>query len=575
VSQKRIFNKAIVFSAEGTSICRVPDGNHFAAPQARWKNLSNLEFAVRELTPLKLNLRTSPAQGPPAPIRLAFWFAVLALLGIWPALTNGQPFFYADTTAYVRGADLAISKALGRRFATDWSKDQRRAIETQTSATGSEPAAPEQKPAQRVVLAGRSIIYGALLYMGALTGGMWFAIIVQSLIAVYLVFLFTVRILRLDFRYFLVSCGVLLLASPLPFCVSHLMPDVFAGFLILGVAILATGWDRLSKTERAITSAVLLFAVLSHTTHVILLIGLTVLTATYVGLADRSQWVRIRGLVGIGVACALTALLWEVAFSLGVSRALGTPPVRPPFVTAKLVSILGESAVSQACASNEFAVCKFLDRFPVGSYSCDSFLWSEDKRTGVFNVADRQTKQVLSEEQMRFAMAIIPANLPRFASGVFHDALRQLTLFGLGEYWYNANALSFFKSRLPSQDFERMTSTLAARSRSYVVFGSTVLYLTAVLSLIVIVVLLSGPLSPTSVASEGGTEQKNVWRAATYVLLAGILLNAIICGGLSDVNNRYEARVIWLIQFSLIAGLCVTRAHLKVSSKNNIAVFES
>lgn len=520
------------------------------------------------------NLPTKPAQATLAPRQLALWFAILALLGIWPALTNGQPFFYADTTAYVRGADFAISKALGSRFSTNWSKDQRRAIEIQTSVTGSEPSAAEQKPAQRVVLAGRSIIYGALLYLGALTGGMWFAIVVQSVVAVYLVFLFIVRTLRLDFRYFLVTCGVLLLASPLPFCVSCLMPDVFAGFLILGVAILATGWGRLSKTERAITSAVLLFAVLSHTTHVILLIGLTVLTATYVGLTDRSKWVHIRWLVGIGVACALTALLWEVAFSFAVTRELGTPPVRPPFVTAKLVSMLSESAVSQACASNEFAVCKFRDRFLVHSNSCDSFLWSEDARTGVFNVADRQTKQVLSEEQMRFAVAIIPPNLGRFVSGVFHDSLRQLTHFGLGEYWYNANALSFFKSRLPSQDFERMTSTLAARSRSYVVFGSTVLYLTAVLSVIVIVALLSGALRPTRVASESETEQENVWRAATYVQLAGVLLNAIICGGLSDVNNRYEARVIWLIQFSLIAGICVMRSHLKVASKNNIAVFE-
>ncbi len=506
---------------------------------------------------------STPGQVPPTPIRLAFWFALLFLLGIWPALTNGQPFFFADTTAYVRGADLAIAKALGSQFATDWAKDQRRAIEIQTSVTGSELSAAEQKPAQRVVFTGRSIIYGALLYLGALTGGMWFAIIVQALVAVYLVFLFVVRTLRLSFRDFLIGCGVLLLASPLPFCVSYLMPDVFAGFLILGVVILAASWALLSNTERAITSAVILFAVLSHTSHVILLFGLTALIAAYVGLRDRSQWVRIRGLVAIGAACLLTAFLWEIAFSFGVNRALGTPPVRPPFLTAKLVSMLGEPAVSRACASNQFAVCKFQDRFPV---DCESFIWSEDKRAGVFFIADTQTKRALSDEQMRFAMAVIPPNLGRLVAGVSRDALKQLADFGLEEYYYGPVALAFFKDRLPSRDFERMTSTLVARSRGYVVFGSTALYATAVLSVVVVVALLAGALRPTNAASYSGTAQENVWRAATYIQLAGILLNAIICGGLSKVNSRYESRVIWLIQLSLITGICVMRPHLKIAS---------
>ena len=473
-------------------------------------------------------LLIAPAQAPPAVRVRAFWFAVLTVLGIWPALTNGQPFFYADTTAYVRGADLAISKALGSRFATDWAKDQRRAIETQTSA-GSELSFPGQKPARRVVLAGRSIIYGALLYLGALTGGMWFSIIVQSLVAVYLVFLLMVRTLRLGFRHFLAGCGVLLLTSPLPFCVSFLMPDVFAGFLILGFAILATSWDRLSNTERTITGAVLFFAVLSHTTHVILLIGLTALTAAYAGLIDRSEWPRIRGLAATSAACVLVAVVWEAAFSFGVNRALGTPPVRPPFVTAKLVEMLGQSAVTQVCVSKQFAVCQFRERLPV----------------------DYET---------------FPRNLGRFASGIFHGASRQLTVFGLGEYWYGAQGLEFFKKRLPAPDFERMASSLAASWRGYVVFGGTVLYLTAALGAAAIAALLRGARRPTSVSEEGGTRREDAWRAATYIQLVGILVNAVICGGFGSVNNRYEARVVWLIQLSSFAGVCVMWPHWKVAS---------
>ena len=510
--------------------------------------------------PVRATLNNLRTNGGATRLLLAFWFSMVGLLGIWPALTNGQPFFFADSTAYVRGADLAMSKLFGSRFATSWAKDQRREIAMEASGTRSELAAPGQKPAQRTLLAGRSIIYGALLYLGALTGGMWFPIIVQSLVMVYLVSLFILRVLGLDFGYFLISCGVLFLASPLPFYVSNLMPDVFAGLLILGFAMLATGWDRLSNRDRAITTAVLLFAVLSHRSHGILLIGLTALTATYLGLTDLSHWRRIRGLVSITAICALMALLWEFAFSVGVSRAVGTPLVQPPFVTARLTSLLDKPAISQACASNAFAVCKFRDRLPVDS---DSFLWSEDQHTAVFSVADAQTKRVLGEEQLRFALAVIPPNLGRVVSGVLHESLRQLTFFGLDEYYYSAEGLAFFESRLPNQDFRRMSSSSAAGSRIYVMFGRTVLYVSAVLSAALIVGLASGALRARS---EKRSEQESVWRAATYILLAGIVLNAIICGGLTSVNNRYQARVVWLVQLSAITGICVMRPFLRVAS---------
>ena len=215
---------------------------------------------------------------------MAFCFALATIFAMWPALTNGQPFFFPDTTAYVRGADLAIARVVGERFATDWAKDERRTVEIKSAV---EPSDRKAKPVQRPVLAGRSLIYGALLYLGALTGRMWLAIFLQSVIAVYLTYLFVTRTLGLDFRCFLVACGLLCLATSLPFYVSFLMPDVFAGFLILGFSILATTWDALSHPERAATIAILLFAVLAHATHVMVLALLTALVAAYVLLLSR------------------------------------------------------------------------------------------------------------------------------------------------------------------------------------------------------------------------------------------------------------------------------------------------
>jgi hypothetical protein len=440
---------------------------------------------------------------------------------------------------------------LGERFATDWAKDPRRALVIKGPQGAPWSGSAVEKPKQRVVLVGRSIIYGALLYVGALSGGMWVPIILQSLIGVCLVFLFTVRVTGLGFPSFLITHVFLLLASPLPFCVSFLMPDVFAGFLILGFAILALGWYQLSILERAFTSAVLLFAVLFHPTHLLLLILLTVLGTGYILWLDRARWPHFRNLVGIAAACVVLALLWEAAFALGVTRVLGTAPVRPPFLTARLVASLGEPAVSRVCMSREFVVCSFQNRFPIDT---DTFLWSDDKNRGVFNIADTQTKYALDREQMRFATAIIPSNLSQFAFNVLNDSLHQLTAVGLDEYWYSGEGLVFFQDRLPRQDFERMSSTLAARSRGYILFGRIVLYVSAALSAVAILALLGGALRP-GFTSESLIEKARNWRSATYILLAGILLNAPICAGLSAVNNRYETRVIWLIQLSMATGV--------------------
>ncbi len=511
---------------------------------------------------LDLERRTIPAQAPAAPIHVAFWFVVLIVVGIWPALTNGQPFFYLDTTAYVRGADVAISKVLGAQFATDWAKDPRRRIERQSAGPVGEARAQGQKPTRRFVSSGRSIVYGALLYLGEVFKGMWFSVLMQSLIAVYLVFVLTVKVLNLDFRYFLLSCAVLFCFSSLPFFVSFLMPDVFSGFLILGFAILATSWNGLSFFDRAAISGVLLFAVLGHHSNVVLLVAMTVAATGYVVLVDRSQWSRIRGLSATVIACVVIFVLWDAAFSFGVTRAFGIPPVRPPFLMGKLVTSLDPSALAKVCASKDFVICKYQDRLPTNE---EAFVWNEDQRTGIFGAADFPTKQALGAEQFRFALAIIPPNLGRLAATISQDVLRELGDVGLDEFLYLPEHLVFLAERLPSGEFRKLTSTVAARSDVYVVFGRTILCGAAFLSATLLTLLLGWTLRTAEISDAKEFGEWRTWRAVTCILLGGVVLNAIICGGLSTPHDRYEARVIWLIQLSFITGIYVMRPVWKVA----------
>lgn len=498
--------------------------------------------------------------GLPPPIWIAVGLMLLTIFGIWPALTNGQPFFYADTTAYVRGADLAISKLFGSRFATDWAKDPRRTIERNALTSISETASGHQQPPSPVPLAGRSIIYGVLLYFGEVFGGMWFPILLQSSIATYLLFLFVVKVLEQSFGCFVVTCVAVFLGSTAPFFVSYLMPDIFAGLLILSFATLAVGWGRLTRSERGMLSVVALFAVLVHTSHLMLLFGLTVVTVGYAAVATYSQ-INVRRVAAVAAGCLIVGILWEITFSFAVNRALGAPAIHPPFLTAKLVSTLGEPAVADLCRQQSFVVCQFQDRFPIDN---KSFLWSTDKRVGVFNVVDTPTRRLLGKEQLAFALAIIPPNFGHFVAGFSLDFLRQLTQFNLDEYSYTPSGLEWFKTRLPVGDFNEMSASVASRSDIYAIFGRTFLYIAAIGGAIVTLTLLAMALYQVR-KDPCAHVQDRLWCTAISILLAGFFLNAAICGGFSDVNNRYQARVVWLIQLCAISGTLVLRPYRKAA----------
>src|SRR5215813_12037554 len=95
---------------------------------------------------------------------------VLLLSLVWPALYNGQPIFFADTTAYIRGADAGISKVTGH--ASVWGASAR--LQT---------AEPARAQTQDFVIAGRSVYYGALLYTGDALDRLWPTVFIQAAIA--------------------------------------------------------------------------------------------------------------------------------------------------------------------------------------------------------------------------------------------------------------------------------------------------------------------------------------------------------------------------------------------------------
>ena len=106
--------------------------------------------------------------------------ACAALVLCLPALWNGLPFFYPDTPTYLRGAEMATGQLAKRLWPTQTAEPA-----TTQDATALRTTAPTGRGltslSDKIVLAGRSIYYGALLYAAQGAGSWWLGVAAQAL----------------------------------------------------------------------------------------------------------------------------------------------------------------------------------------------------------------------------------------------------------------------------------------------------------------------------------------------------------------------------------------------------------
>jgi len=453
---------------------------------------------------------------------------------LWPAFYNHQPFFFPDTTAYVRGADAAVARLTGVQSV--WTQ--------QTESDSAGGGVPD-----KAVLAGRSIYYGALVYLGDRSGGEWLSIVVQGALLVLALF-GTLKAFDLGrWPFLLVLVSALAAFTLLPLYVSFLMPDVFAGLTILACAMVLTcDFDK----NRALTAAwfALLAASLTfHTTHALLAIlmfgvGLT----AYVW---RRSLVMPGGLLAIGAAL-IFASLCGAAFTLAVTKLVGEPPLTPPFLMARLIDDgPGYDYLRDTCPGSGFLACRFVDRLPLPS---DAFLWSKDPATGVFGVSDPAVRRGLSREQYRFALAVL-LHEPFLQTAVsLRNAAEQALLLKATEFGYTPEEKVTFARKLPATYLAAMRTTPAYSGQLPLMSLDVASYVSSALGIGVLVFFwVEGRLRQVR-------HPQRLSRLASWVVF-GVIVNAVVCGVMSGPHDRYQARVAWLLPaLALIAHFQVYRA---------------
>ncbi len=463
------------------------------------------------------------------------FFLGLLLISLWPSLFNHQPFFFDDTTTYLKGADAGMFKLTG--VASDWTPVTKNVPSALTAVQNASAAADLHNTdflENQTILAGRSIYYGLLLYIGNLLGGFWMTVVFQA--ALYLASIgLTLRHLDV-FSWPRWTLVVLLLAviSPVAFYTSYLMPDLFAGLTILAAANLLIFGSRLSFAERSFWFFTLLLGVLFHSSHILLAAGMLVLGALVAGLPR----LRLSGVgAGVIVAAIILGFLGEGLFNFAVTKLTGAAPIRPPFIMARLIADgPGYDYLKKNCPVADFKVCDYLDRLPTPN--SDVFLWKHDKIEGVFTPEPIAVKRALSQEQYRFALAVVSSEPLSYLRSALKSLGLQLSLFGVPEFNYTGVQMSRYQKQFPQALKAGLQKTPAAQGTFPVESMGIVIYTTTILLFILYLYsLVTGRYAVLG----------NSTLALSLLIIGGIVANAVVCGLLSTPHDRYQARVIWLL----------------------------
>jgi hypothetical protein len=397
--------------------------------------------------------------------------AALLLLFMWPAIYNGQPLLSPDTTAYIRGFDAGVVWLSGRTTVwTTWASGLRPRQQGPDDSTVGEVTSFQSPD---FIIAGRSVSYGALLYLGELLGGLWASVAIQAAAAIAAVSL-TLRHLKLfSWPKLVLTAGTLGLVSSLPFVASFLLPDVFAGLSLLAAANLLALGDRLKRWERVFWVSILAAAVVFHPTHLAIVV---VLLAAAVIARLLSKKISYAGIVALAIAAGI-GFASEIGFALVVEKLLGVQVTRPPVIMARIVADgPGAAYLREKCPQAGLVVCEFVDRLLSNS---DRFLWDTSPASGIYAPAPIDKRRELGNEQYIFAAAVLAYDPVGLIAAGLNDAFQQLKMVGLSDF-LGDEALP----KLPRVYAEPLARSPVGRKDFPVAIFSTLMIFSAILSFI-------------------------------------------------------------------------------------------
>ncbi len=474
------------------------------------------------------------------------------LLLLMPALYNGSPIYWYDSMAYLHGGSSALNTTIG--FETRF-RNMERATPPKLEIAGSQHKDAKREPSSsaateshapeteyRISMA-RSPYYSAILVFLSGTYGPFAPVAGKALLIVAIGFL----LLRAVFKSRITTPALYLLAALSVstagvFCAT-LLPDILAPVGIISVAVLFCFYDNLSNLDRGLWFGILVFSIVSHTSHIAITF---ILIPIGVVLAVLRQNGRARAPLLICLLAVAVGFLSLQTFSRAVESIYGYKPRPFPMIAASvIVDGPGLNYLMSTCPENGYVYCDYID---TKAQNIDEFLWSTDKATGVYVLADREARTQMSDQQVQFLIDVLTFDFAAQFRASFERFLEQLQKNSLAHLTYTKSLTKELTRVLPNPERQLLVESAAYFDRFPFRGFSILTQVFSVLALIGTLIVLARARSlGTSNGSSILVPPLAVMISFVVIVLCGIVANAGITGVVSNPQGRYGARVIWLL----------------------------
>jgi hypothetical protein len=374
----------------------------------------------------------------------------------------------------------------------------------------------------------------------------WFTIAAQAVMAVYVLYETCNYLIEADRKFadlsFLASVCAMAALTSLPWLVSLLMPDVFAGVLFLSAFLLAFAGE-LRHIQRIVLAAIFMISVAAHTS---LFPIATLFVVAVVILRFVSRTPRIFPSTSAVLLWLLVPIIASGFLTAGLNRQMGLgfrlSPSRDAFMLARLFGDgLAADYLREICPKRQFISCRYLSHLP---RTQEEFLFQHPLLAELLRGHQ--------DEMEKIVRGTILAYPVRFVKSGAEETLLQLTALRTGDeirsygakQWNSGVVLQVFpgdwKAFLNARQYRDRLIPLADASA---VVDTTVFWLSLAICLFL--------------AGTGRFRRLNMF---FYSAIAYLLINASICATFGGVYDRYQGRVAWIIPFCLTAYIgCLAR----------------
>jgi hypothetical protein len=394
----------------------------------------------------------------------------------------------------------------------------------------------------------RSTVYG--LFLVALARpDFWPVVVAQAALTVWVIALI-LRVHGLGGRplVLLVTVAALAVTTALPWLVSLLLTDVFAGLGVLALYLIVLRADGLRRWERAALVVLTAFAGATHSATLAVLLALTAV-ALIVALLHR----RLVPHAGIGRGIA--ALVLGPLLLLGANYAVAGRLAWTPGGIALLFGRMLQDGIvprflAEHCPDARFKLCAHRDELPTDA---DVFFWGKSifDSLGRFDGLNDEMRSIVLE-----SIAAYPLwQLEAAASA----AVRQLVTVGTGEgvvdsIWHTHGMIeNFTPSMLPAMRTARQQRGELDFARINMLHVPVAL---ASMALLLVTIALARKMPRLG----------DLGALATTAALA-IVANAAVCGVLANPHDRYGSRMAWIA--TLVVACTLWRLPLREGAERD------